>query len=336
MNRHLWPHCLTIAFVAAAAYASLAATNVVAQATDKESSLCRPAPERRGYFSSDVPYCVVLGRDAWITGEVLLHHNEGAAQTQAIWVSAMQTESLTPLRAPALSTLDKQTAAAVVATNTLVTSPLPDGPSPQKQNDQAVTKSSNPANIVSRHSEHVPAGWLAPRLSARDKVVAGLQNLYSVKNLAAIPVSASFQYIFDEAPNYSPSDAFGKRLGAAAIRDTSQTLFTDVVFSPLLREDARYYQRGNGHGFIPRILYAITRPLITRTDSGGQSINGALLLGYAGAAALTPTYYPSINRNFHDTAATFGISIGGAALGFLVGEFSSDAFRAFGVQRHSE
>lgn len=205
---------------------------------------------------------------------------------------------------------------------------LPEAPAPQRPNGTAVTGSPNAQHIVPLHSEYVPSGWTAPRLTAHDKVVAGLQDLYSLENLSAIPISAAYEYIVNSEPNYSPSDAFGKRVGAAAIRETTQSLFTEVVFAPLLHEDARYYQKGDGHGFIPRTLYAITRPLITRTDSGTQTINGALLLGYAGAAALTPAYYPSINRNFHDTASTFGGSIGGAALGFFVSEFSDDVLRA--------
>jgi hypothetical protein len=82
-------------------------------------------------------------------------------------------------------------------------------------------------------------------------------------------------------------------------------------------------------------LYAITRPLITKTDSGKDTINGALLLGYASAAALSYTYYPSVNQNFRDTASTFGGSIGGAALGFVVSEFSSDVLQSLHLKKRS-
>jgi hypothetical protein len=79
---------------------------------------------------------------------------------------------------------------------------------------------------------------------------------------------------------------------------------------------------GPEHNFIHRVLYAITRPILTRTDSGRETINGAELLGYGSASALSYTYYPAINQNFHDTAATFGDSLAGSALGNLVSEFS--------------
>ena len=211
--------------------------------------------------------------------------------------------------------------------------PLPEAPAPQPEPapgapQAATTTTTSGPHIAPIHSEYVPAGWTAPRLTAHDKVVAGAEDLYSVANIGGIFISASYEYVVNSSPNYSPSDAFGKRIGAAAIRETSESIFSEMVFAPLLHEDARYYQKGDGHGFIPRTIYAITRPLITRTDGGHETINGALLLGYAGAAALTPAYYPSINRNFHDVASTYGGSIGGAALGFLVSEFSDDVLQA--------
>ena len=71
-----------------------------------------------------------------------------------------------------------------------------------------------------------------------------------------------------------------------------------------------------------------TRPLITRTDSGGSTVNVALLAGYAGASAISYTYYPQINKNVHDTAATYGSTLEGAAIGFLASEFSAEIFQA--------
>ncbi|MGI4829207.1 MAG: hypothetical protein ACRYFU_13590 [Janthinobacterium lividum] len=211
---------------------------------------------------------------------------------------------------------------------------LPDAPVPQPQTRNHTASRPTPGDRVAPiHSEYIPAGFTAPHWTAHDKIVAGAQDLYSFENIGGIFISASYEYIINSEPNYSPSDAYGKRIGAAAIRETTQSVFSEMVFAPLLHEDPRYYQKGDGHGFIPRTLYAITRPLITRTDGGQATVNGALLLGYAGAAALTPVYYPQINRNFHDTASTFGGSIGGAALGFFVSEFSDDVLRAVHLRR---
>ena len=240
--------------------------------------------------------------------------------------------AIAPLYLAAVSPAPSASTAAEPAFSSSVGAPatgaasLPDAPLPQPSPQASVAGNHQPAgdHVAGIHSEYIPAGWTAPRLTARDKVIAGLEDAYSWENLLAIPISASYEYGVNSEPNYSPSDAFGKRLGAAAIRETSQTLFTESVLAPTFHEDARYYQLGVGHSFLSRTFYAVTRPLITRTDGGNKTINAALLGGYAGAAALTPLYYPSINRNFHDTASTFGGSIGGAALGDFVSEFADD------------
>jgi len=171
--------------------------------------------------------------------------------------------------------------------------------------------------------KRIPPGWAAQPLTPREKMELGVEDLYSPLALLSYTVAAGYEHLRNGQPNYgTDSPAFGERLGAAVLRDTSEAIFTDVVFAPMLQEDPRYYVQGREQKFLHRVMYAITRPLITRTDDGRETVNGAQLLGYAGAAALTNAYYPQINRNFHDTAATFGGAIGGSALTNLASEFA--------------
>ena len=55
------------------------------------------------------------------------------------------------------------------------------------------------------------------------------------------------------------SGAFGERLGAAGIRDTTQGVFTDSVFAPLLHEDPRYYMAGQSVQFRPSCVLCCLR-----------------------------------------------------------------------------
>ncbi len=112
---------------------------------------------------------------------------------------------------------------------------------------------------------------------------------------------------------------------AAALRAGSEGIFTDCLFAPLFHEDPRYYVMGKGHPFLKRLAYAGTRVLITRTDGGHQTPNFALLAGNAAGSALTIPYYPSKNTSFSEVAQTFGGSLGGSAIGFVVDEFIIDA-----------
>jgi hypothetical protein len=182
--------------------------------------------------------------------------------------------------------------------------------------------------------KYIPAGWTAQHLTAHDKVVLGFHDSVTLYSFLGILISAGYSHMLNGQPNYGTDrGAFGERLGATAIRDTSEQLFTDVVFAPLLHEDSRYYVEGNQYSFIHRVLYAGTRPLITRTDSGKSTLNGALLLGYASASGLSYAYYPAINQNFRDTVATFGGSLGGAALGDVVSEFADQVLVKLHLKR---
>lgn len=178
--------------------------------------------------------------------------------------------------------------------------------------------------IASLHLKYIPAHWRVLPLTRHDKVLLGLKDLYSPFQVGTIVVAAGYSHLTNGQPNFGTNRAaFAQRFGAAYARDTSEGIFTDAVFAPLLHEDPRYYVEGSDYSIAHRTLYAITRPLITRADNGRSVPNTALLFGYAGASALSYTYYPRTNRNFHDTAATFGGGIGGAALGFAFTEFAS-------------
>ena len=196
--------------------------------------------------------------------------------------------------------------------------------------DQAAPGSS----VAPRYEKTIQADETAQPITAHDKAILGLRDLYSVSNFAAMFASAGYGQALNGSPNYgTDSGAFGARLGAAAIRETTQGFFTDVVFSPMLHMDSRYYVEGPRYNFVHRVFYAGTRVLVSKTDSGHNTINGPLLLGYAASTALNPLYYPHINRNFGDTASQYGESLGGAALGFLISEFTDSLLKAVHIRK---
>lgn len=181
----------------------------------------------------------------------------------------------------------------------------------------------------------VGAGETAPRQSGRDKVVGALRNTISPYGLVGDLISSGYSQAVDGRPQYgTDSGAFGERLGAAALRGATQTMFSAGALAVILREDPRYYVLGPSEPFGRRVLYSVTRPLVTRTDAGHRTPNFALLGGYLGAAALTPTYYPARNQGAGDVLVTFGASIGGAALGDAVHEFLPDVLRWTHLRRH--
>jgi hypothetical protein len=169
-------------------------------------------------------------------------------------------------------------------------------------------------------------GEVTEPMSVRDKVVSGFASQVSLFSATGWLAAAGWEQLTDGSPNYgTDSGAFGQRLGAAAIRGASEGIFSNSLFAPLFREDPRYYVMGNSHPFFKRLVYAGTRAIITRSDSGHARPNFSLLAGNAAGSALTIPYYPAQNTSFKEVAETFGGSVGGSALGFVVDEFIVDA-----------
>ncbi|ODU55071.1 MAG: hypothetical protein BGO25_12700 [Acidobacteriales bacterium 59-55] len=189
-------------------------------------------------------------------------------------------------------------------------------------------KTASPTDSVVLPSEQ------APTLTSRDKFVMGVKSVVSPLSVAGWLGSAGWSHLTNGPPNYgTDSGAFGQRLGAAAIRSSSQNFFSTSIMANVLHEDPRYYKLGRSHSIRNRILYAATRPLITRTDSGRRTVNLALLTGNLAGAILTNAYYPQQNHGFSETAKIFGSSIGGSAIGFGVSEFLGDALQLIHLKK---
>jgi hypothetical protein len=200
--------------------------------------------------------------------------------------------------------------------------------------DKRPVDSSPTAPYASRFTKYIPANQRGMKISGGDKIVLGLKDVVSPFSFIGIVFTAGYSQVTNGEPNYgTDKGAFGERLWATAVRDSTEGFFTDSVMSPILHEDPRYYVEGDQFSFVHRTLYAVTRPLITRTDSGHASVNGALLIGYVFASALSYAYYPKNNQTFHDTASTYGGSIGGAALGDFVSEFADGFLQAIHLEK---
>jgi hypothetical protein len=119
-------------------------------------------------------------------------------------------------------------------------------------------------------------------------------------------------------------EAFLKRFGATLGDDVSQNFFADFVLASALHEDTRYVRKGPSRRMWPRIGYAISRAVITRTDSGDTTFNWANVIGCAMSAGLSNAYYPAVSRTPSVGAVNWGTNVAGAGLSNLMPEFGSD------------
>jgi hypothetical protein len=152
----------------------------------------------------------------------------------------------------------------------------------------------------------------------------------TVTPLALVPAvpDAVVSQLTRSAPLYGKHfwkrDAFLKRFGATVADNTSQNFFSDFVLASAFHEDTRYIRKGHSRGMWPRIGYAISRAVVTRTDSGDPTFNWANVVGCAMSAGLSNAYYPPGSRTASVAAVNWATNVAGAGLSNLMPEFGSD------------
>ena len=98
----------------------------------------------------------------------------------------------------------------------------------------------------------------------------------------------------DSEPGYGQGwDGYAKRYAASFADGTIENFMTGAILPSLLHQDPRYFQSGHG-SFTHRTLYAMSRNLVTRGDSGKNQFNYSEVVGGAMAAAIsTYSYHPT-------------------------------------------
>jgi hypothetical protein len=142
--------------------------------------------------------------------------------------------------------------------------------------------------------------------------------------------------------------AYGKRYGTTAGDSTVENFMVGAVFPSILHQDPRFYQSEKG-GVAHRTWYAVTRILVTRSDSGKGQFNFSEVFGAAFAAAIsTYSYHPkstyistptnphmfvSSERTLLNTTSVWGTQMGLDTVTLVVKEFWPDIHRKLSRKR---
>lgn len=113
---------------------------------------------------------------------------------------------------------------------------------------------------------------------------------------------------------------YSRRFGALVGTDFAGEFFGTFLFPSVLHTDPRYFRKVEG-SFGSRAFYALTRTLITKKDSGGETFNASNFLASIAASAISNTYYPGRKRGVWPTLERSSINIGFDSLTGLYREF---------------
>jgi hypothetical protein len=189
----------------------------------------------------------------------------------------------------------------------------------------------------------------------KDRLFFAMPNFLSLENSAHVPpmtvkqkfqvsVRSSFDWFqypwygalagISQARNSEPgygqgAEGYAKRYGSQFADGTIENFMVNAVVPSLLHTDPRYYQLGKG-SVLKRTGYALSRLLITRTDSGHNTFNTAEIGGSLAAAAIsTYSYHPEADRTFSNTTTVWAAQVGYDAIRIVLNEFWPDLRRKF-------
>jgi len=170
----------------------------------------------------------------------------------------------------------------------------------------------------------VSADTELPPLTARGKYALAMQDSVDYSSFVWAGMLAGQSMALRSYPEFHNGVAgYSRYYWRAFVDQASGSFFTDGLVPAVTHEDPRYYTLGHG-GFFRRARYALSRVVVTKTDSGGRSFNFSEIVGNGMEAGLSNLYYPPEERSLHNTAMNWLAQLEAASINNIVREFWPD------------
>jgi hypothetical protein len=219
---------------------------------------------------------------------------------------------------------------------------LPDAPAPKQEPAASAQKrpekngGQGPFELVTRRSWFYPdlARTSGP-LTAGEKFKLFLDTSMSPPQILTSAAAAGISEARGTLAGYGQGgEGFGKRFGSSMASNASSHFFGTFLLPAVLREDPRYFVRGNG-GWKVRVGHALLRTVVIRTDTGANKFNIPGTAGPLLAEGLANTYLPDSERTAGKTFERFGIRIGFSAANNLLSEYWPSIFKSLRMSKYA-
>jgi len=185
-------------------------------------------------------------------------------------------------------------------------------------------KQSNRIMWVVPNFAAVSANTQLPPLSVKGKFWLATEDTFDYSSFIWTGILAGQEFGTKTYPEFGQGMAgYGRYYYHIFIDGVSGSYFTEAIVPSLTHEDPRYYTLGHG-GFFRRTAYALSRVVITKTDSERNSFNWSEVGGNLLEAGLSNAYYPAEERGVRQTAINWGAQLESAALNNIAKEFWPD------------
>ena len=186
--------------------------------------------------------------------------------------------------------------------------PLPEGqqsPSASTSSSAATTPASSDEGKQTKRILYIVPNFRAvsvgaklPPQTVKDKFKTGALDSFDYSSFIFVGIQAGIAQATNSYPAFRQGAAgYGRYYWHTFADQTDENLWVEGILPSVLRQDSRYYTLGHG-GFIKRGFYAVTRTVITRTDSGHETFNASEIFGAGAAASISSLYYPTQYRTW--------------------------------------
>ncbi|HKN21963.1 MAG TPA: hypothetical protein VJX73_11130 [Terracidiphilus sp.] len=166
-----------------------------------------------------------------------------------------------------------------------------------------------------------------PPETVKDKFMGATEDSFDYSSIFFPAVIALYNMGERTTPQFHQGGAgYARYFWHSAVDQTSENYWVEFIFPTITREDGRYYTLGRG-GFAKRTGYALSRAVITRSNSGNEVFNISEVFGAGASAGISNLYYPSASRSVGNTVSEWGLDVGIDAGTFWFREFWPDINR---------
>jgi len=173
----------------------------------------------------------------------------------------------------------------------------------------------------------VSADEKLPPETVKDKFMSATEDSFDYSSIFIPAIIAGYNMDRRTTPEFHQGAAgYARYFWHSAVDQTSENYMVEFILPSITHEDSRYYTLGRG-GFMKRTGYALSRAVVTRSNSGSQVFNISEVFGAGASAGVSNLYYPSASRSVGNTTSQWAEDVGIDAASFWVKEFWPDINR---------
>jgi hypothetical protein len=212
-------------------------------------------------------------------------------------------------------------------------SSLPDAPTPAikpsdpNNPDEQYGKQNKRILWVIPNYRAVSANTQLPPLSFKGELWLATQDTFDYSSFIYVGGLAGISMASKSEPSFGQgAEGYGTYYWHVFADGGIENYMTEAIVPAVTKEDPRYYTMGKG-GFFKRTGYAVSRLVITRTNSGKSTFNLSEIVGAGAAAGIGNLYYSGQSNVWVKTYQRWGTQVGLDGLSNVIKEFWPDVNR---------